>query len=182
MIRLGGLRIKYGKDEPWKYFAYSYGRTHPSRDPAIISQKKHKNDGRAPDTFNALLIRKTLPQDSNELKRLLRARKAVHLVSYRYFKNSCWLDTSLEVIYRVVEHNPLDFETLFADVTVGSVADNLKHVITERLDLMNGPTASTCVATANSLSRDCFRRALLDSKIVTSIDSEDSLFVSLSCS
>ena len=80
-----------------------------------------------------------------------------------------------------MERDPDAFESLFADVPAGSVAQCLRQVLISRVNLMDGPSASTCVSTSNSLGRDCFRLALLNSKIVTSLTSEDSLFVSLIC-
>ena len=51
-----GVPVRYGKPEPWKGVAAKIGRTKPSRARSSLSlhQRRKRNDGRPPDTRQAL--------------------------------------------------------------------------------------------------------------------------------
>ena len=50
-----GAPIRYGAAEPWKKTFQRIGRTKPTRDPARKVRERYRNDGRPPDTRNAML-------------------------------------------------------------------------------------------------------------------------------
>lgn len=93
-------------------FVQMYGSTHPSRTAEAIERraKRPPNDGRASDTPRRLLVRWILPRSVHEIKVLVDGRFPSELASYRYKDNSCWLDTSLELLFRVAQRDPLALE------------------------------------------------------------------------
>jgi hypothetical protein len=112
-----GQLIRYGQPEPWKIIANNIGRTKPSR---AGDTKRKKNDGRPPDTTKELL-KPERSKKKSETQQLIKFKTqpkpkpsniTLGPVSYPWKDNSCWLDTSLELIYVTLMR---DFDG-FADI------------------------------------------------------------------
>ena len=91
--------MSYGKAEHWKAVAAEIGRTKPSRAPAAQARRRKKNDGRPPDTSAELLKSKRPKRGPAGAPKTIPAQR---ITSYRWKDNSCWLDTSLELLYQVL--------------------------------------------------------------------------------
>lgn len=90
------------------------------------------------------------------------------------------MDTSLELLFRVAQRDPLSLEQCLSIINPGSVMDSLLGVLQTRLNLLESEEVSqTYALTMNDMSRDSFRSSLLDCKIITSLTDQDSLFVSI---
>ncbi|KAJ7101594.1 hypothetical protein C8R43DRAFT_1167387 [Mycena crocata] len=96
-----GIKIRYGAAEDWKHPLKNRSRDHNK------SRRTYRKDGRPPDTSQDLLGKSSkgqsetppntpppTPPASGPLPR--------RLPSYPWHKNSCYLDTSLELIFRAV--------------------------------------------------------------------------------
>ena len=120
---VAGYQRAYGRPEPQKLLTAEIGRTKRSRDPA--KSKKYANDGRAPDTTaqapNMQNAKRTkidtnappvdlAPIDVSVAQNTIviggTRRQIEHpgpgasyYVSYGWAQNSCWLDTSLELLF-----------------------------------------------------------------------------------
>ncbi|PPQ88302.1 hypothetical protein CVT25_012365 [Psilocybe cyanescens] len=96
--KIDGILIRYGAPEPWKGTAGKIGHTKPSRaiDPQEVKRKK--NDGRPPDTIKELT--KTV---KNQKIPVIWAPN-LGPPSYKWNNNSCWLDSSLELLYQLNEN------------------------------------------------------------------------------
>ncbi|PPQ89858.1 hypothetical protein CVT25_004737 [Psilocybe cyanescens] len=92
-----GILIRYGAPEPWKGTAGKIGHTKPSHaiDPQEVKRKK--NDGRPPDTLKELT--KTV---KNQKIPVIWAPN-LGPPSYKWNNNSCWLDSSLELLYAATQ-------------------------------------------------------------------------------
>jgi hypothetical protein len=129
---VAGYQRTYGRPEPQKLLAAEIGRTKRSRDPA--KSKKYANDGRAPDTtaqapdmqsakrtkidaddktappadltpISGSAAQNTIVIDGTRHQIERPGPGASYYVSYAWAKNSCWLDTSLELLF-ILHHTP----------------------------------------------------------------------------
>jgi hypothetical protein len=98
------------------------GRTKEHRDPN--SKTRKKDSGCAPDSLKDL---KTVKNSSQCLlnfktKSRLPVKNSEKMVysSYSWNQNSCWLDTSLELLYNTTSDNLTDLVVSLSDVPVGT--------------------------------------------------------------
>ncbi|KAJ7017996.1 hypothetical protein C8F04DRAFT_978179 [Mycena alexandri] len=139
-----GVPIRHGQAEPWKVIAQHIGRTKPGRAPnAANSRRKLKNDGRPPDTSAELL---------GKLKSGKGASKAAPHSSYPWSRNSCWLDSSLELIFNPVMRDFLGFSS--------------RHTL---------PGSASDVSNALSLQRDSLRDHIKACRLIRSTNSFESI-------
>lgn len=120
-ISIEGIPTRYGQAERWKLTAERIGCTKPSRAPEAAAKRRQKNDGRPPDTSKELLKSpraspmksKTVKPKSIKPKTVKFATpvidKPIGMPSYKWKASSCWLDTSLEILYITVSRNFDDF-------------------------------------------------------------------------
>lgn len=108
----GGVPIRYGRAEPWKVIAQQIGQTKPSRAPKPEESKRKKNDGRPPDTAKELLG-KSSKHKAPTVKNTKHYAMGFALQSYPWSKNSCWLDSSLNLLYRAISRDFPDFSKRF---------------------------------------------------------------------
>ncbi|PPQ76027.1 hypothetical protein CVT24_006700 [Panaeolus cyanescens] len=97
---LEGAPIRYGDLEPWKVVASAIGRTKKSRASSRTNEtnKRKKNDGRPPDTAKELLKKPRKDRASTKAIDQAPILKA-HAPLYEWNRNSCWIDTSLQLLY-----------------------------------------------------------------------------------
>jgi hypothetical protein len=171
---LEGVPIRYGQPEPWKAIAQQIGRTKPSRTPQSTAQKRKKNDGRPPDTSRELLGHKRVKTES-----AAPTKKAILSPSYPWANNSCWLDTSLELLYQTVTRDFQDFSSRFAELHPETSLHTLYRLLDLR-QLTNIDGGKEDLSLNLSQQRDNFRKHLHSRKLIKSITSFESLFVSAS--
>jgi hypothetical protein len=76
--------------------------------PGASEKKRVKNDGRPPDTIKDLVLAAPTKKQKKEVSDLKQKRKVPsipRIPSYPWQKNSCWLDTSLELLHATVSYN-----------------------------------------------------------------------------
>ena len=163
----GGL-IRYGKPEPWKAIAQQIGHTKPFRAPDRDGGRQKQNDGRPPDTSKELLSGSETKSPTksfsagNENVKVASLRHA----SYPWHKNSCWLDTSLELIYVTVAR---DFPS-FSSLSQHLLPEMALRVLFESLELrhtMEANPRDQDVTDSLWLQRDSFRKFLWKTRITT---------------
>ncbi|KAF9030656.1 hypothetical protein BJ165DRAFT_1358700 [Panaeolus papilionaceus] len=109
LASLEGTPIRYGDAEPWKVIASHLGRTKKTRGEPADSKKRKRNDGRPPDTAKELLPKRprndgTKRRDASKSKEAKPTKHPVpillsHPLLYPWNQNSCWLDSSLQLLY-----------------------------------------------------------------------------------
>ncbi|KAH7907135.1 hypothetical protein BJ138DRAFT_1215655, partial [Hygrophoropsis aurantiaca] len=160
-----GIKTRYGMPEPWKAVRDRIGRTKSHRAPeGRINMTR--NDGRPPDTSHQLLRKKNLTAGD------LAVSSDVTRAGYPWKNNSCWLDTSLELIYVTVAPNFLiDFSPRFHDVAHKHPLSDLHQVLDLRVNLVNDSSISNIL----EIQRDSLRKNFHSAHIIPSIRDVDSL-------
>ncbi|KAJ6523218.1 hypothetical protein DFH09DRAFT_1047292 [Mycena vulgaris] len=167
---IAGIPIRYGQAESWKVIAQIMGRTKPSRAPDASSSKRSKNDGRAPDTSAELLGSSKAGQNGS--KAGSKTRPKDREVSYPWSKNSCWLDSGLELLFHAVMRNPVDFSFSFEDVNPECAITPLFKIMNLRKTLLGSGEDPSAML---SLQRDGFRDHLKLCRLITSTNEFDSI-------
>ena len=150
-----------------------------------MSEKKRvKNDGRPPDTTNELLIpgpSKKEKKESKDLKQKLKISESTpsirryRIPSYVWQNNSCWLDTSLELLHATVSHGFDDFTQVCRHLP----SDSVRQVLFDMLEVrQNVPPDTPDLLRTMSLQRNKLRSMLVKAKEVPTMSSYESLFVS----
>lgn len=170
-IHLEGTLIRYGQPEPWKILIQQIGRSKPSRAPNADKRNRKKNDGRPPDTARELLgpTSKIKPAETQK-------KKAIP--SYPWSNNSCFLDTSLELVFQTVLRDFSGFSTRFKPQESESILVLLHRMFELRKQIVedgNAQNSSSWLA----IQRDSFRAHFKSRKIVKSLHSYEPLFVIL---
>jgi hypothetical protein len=200
MIVVEGALVRYGEAERWKRIKKEIGRTKPSRAPAAIEKKRReafKNDGRPPDTAAQLIRNAKVNKQSRKgftepnLMDLFKTsptkrRAPAIVVGYPWEDNSCWLDTSLDLISHALNTDPTT-ATQFYMMCVPSPEDSalsgLAKVLGIRRSLMATPAMSPDVIRNMSASlknsRNEFRQLLWEKGAMWwGIDKDQALWVS----
>ncbi|KAJ8080754.1 hypothetical protein PM082_017588 [Marasmius tenuissimus] len=105
MNNITGVPIAYKPHEPWKLTYKKRGTTHPSH---LLNSKESDGKSQArcpPDTSSELVGSSTKPALKQKHAQSLFAVLAdlLHAIpSYVWSMNSCWLDTSLELLFHTV--------------------------------------------------------------------------------
>lgn len=125
--------LGHGRPERWVRMLEEHGRTKPSRAPDPPSRKRKLNDGRPPDTKEELFQpkpkkRQTNPGASN---RLLEFGPP----GYPWKSNSCWLDTSLELLFVSAMRNFGDLSACFATVPEDSLLYRFYKTLESRKEI-----------------------------------------------
>jgi hypothetical protein len=183
--------IRYGAAEPWKAKAAAIGRTKPTRAPNPEAKKRKKNDGRPPDTIKELLLRPPKKKPSKVIatkkagSKVTATKKAASKVtmelnfgppSYPWKENSCWLDTSLQVLYVAITKKFNEFRKVFDSLETGSPLNGLYLAVNERFK--HDPEENNAT-TALGLQRDRLRLFLKQNAVIEELDQFDSPVVRL---
>jgi len=156
--------------------ASNIGRTKPGRTSRPEDKNKKKNDGRPPDTKEELLQAKK--------------SKAVHPVkntknviefgppSYPWDANSCWLDTSLELLFVSVMQNFEELSSLFNSVPKNSGLYSLYTTLNSR-KLINYDEDDHIVSQALKKHRDTLRVILKKKGVIKDLNTRQPFMVSL---
>ena len=180
---LEGIPTRYGEAEPWKVQANKIGRTKPTRAGKPEDQKRKKNDGRPPDTIKDLLLKQKarkipLPPKTKEMsipgEMTPTNETVVQVPHYPWNNNSCWLDTSLQLLYVSVQKAPKEFSRISEGLPKGSALRVILATLLER-HLMDphGENMSTILRG----QRDKIRKLLKKKKAIKSVTQFESLFV-----
>jgi hypothetical protein len=151
--------------------AANIGRTKPTRAAQPDEKKRKKNDGRPPDTKNELL-----GQGKSKKKQAPPSPIQFGPPSYPWKANSCWLDTSLELLFLCAMRNFDDFTTAFDSGPQSSAVSafystlNLRRLIADDVD-------DRIVSRTLGEHRDRFRALLKKRKVVKNVTSASSLMV-----
>jgi hypothetical protein len=171
MYCIEGTLIRYGKPEPWKVIIQQIGRSKPSRAPKP-EEKRRKNNGRPPDTSRELLgnLRsKTKATSTPKPRTTLNP-------SYPWSNNSCFLDTSLELIFQAVMRDFQEFSIRFKQQETDTTL-SLLHRMFELRKLIDVEKGEKEPSTWLAEQRDNFREHLRSQKIIASHYSFEPLFV-----
>jgi hypothetical protein len=159
-----GTPIRYGQPEPWKVIIQQIGRSKPSRAPNPEKRHRKKNDGRPPDTSRELLGPTTNKKKTNSSP------------SYPWSNNSCFLDTSLELVFQTVLQDFPGFSTRFKLQESESTL-TLLHRMMELRKLIVTEGSEKNPSAWLAIQRDSFREHLRSQKIIKSLSSYEGLFV-----
>jgi hypothetical protein len=165
--------------------AATLGRTKPSRAPKPEEKQRKKNDGRPPDTVKELLGHPKSKKVAKVMVKLEPAQKmskkldlGLPKAAYPWSGNSCWLDTSLQVLYMAVTRDFNEFknicEPLDPDVALGA----LYAMFRDRFGLELEDSEDNMSAVLES-QRDAFRIFLHEKKIISSLSKPESAVVRL---
>lgn len=171
-----GTSTRYGKPEPWKDTAAVIGRTKVYRtsEPRGLNGK---TDSRPPDTSKGLL-----PGTPKKRKRAS-SSAARFMACCPWSNNSCWLDTSLQLIWMTAERDYDAFEALFSNLPKDSFLAQLANSVKIHFQCggLEEYHEGGCVLLR--AQRDGLRKILVKSvqtPYVESISSYEMLFVSTS--
>lgn len=144
-----------------------------------MSEKKRiKNDGRPPDTTNELLKAAPSKKEKRESKDLMQKLKIPtrhRIPSYVWVNNSCWLDTSLELLHATVSHGFDEFKQVCRHLPSDSVLQVLFDMLEVR---QNVPPDTPDLLKTMSSQRTKLRSMLVKAKEVPTMTSYECLFVS----
>jgi hypothetical protein len=174
--------------EPWKVQANKFGRTKPTRAGNADDQKKKKNDGRPPDTIKDLLLKPKqkkmplgVPSSTSKKKKVsflagvsTADPTVIRAPNYPWNKNSCWLDTSLQLLYIAVQKVPREFIQISEALPKNSALRTILTTLLERHTL--DPQGETMPAILRG-QRDNIRKLLKQKKAIKSVTQFESLFV-----
>lgn len=169
-----GVPLRYGEAERWKRIAATTGRTKTSRAAVKSGDKKRKrNDGRPPDTSKELLSTKKQKNSGTST-----ANKNTLLfgpVSYPWKANSCWLDTSLELLYATLLPHFDEFGSLCQSLVHSSGLHTFYTTLQSRRLLEIENKASSLDL---SMQRDVLKQVLKDKGLANKGDTFEPLAVS----
>ncbi|PPR02123.1 hypothetical protein CVT24_011345 [Panaeolus cyanescens] len=158
-----GVPIRYGQTEPWKIIAAKHGQTKKTRSKDPEEKKRKKNDGRPPDTSKELL--KGSSRKSNKSQQQ-KATVSFLPSLYPWNRNSCWLDTSLQLLYVALSRDLISLDSvingLAKDSTLKFILGHLKY--RHQLDTSNPAGASSLQS-----DRDKIRTMLRKKKVIDSV-------------
>lgn len=175
------MPIRYGQAEPWKVIAHYIGRTKPSRAPQPQDEKRRKNDGRPPDTAKELLkgTKRTKKKNGNGT---VRESKIGH-VSYPWSDNSCWLDSSMELLFVALSRDFTGYSTQMEGISPELVlslvfrAFDLRHT-RERSGANHSDSDKQEASKLLSDHRDGIRSLLFERRLIKRTSNFSSAFVS----
>jgi hypothetical protein len=99
--------------------------------------------------------------------------------SYKWSNNSCWLDTSLELLFIAISR---DFETSFSprlsELTDADSLSLLSHAFEARTVIQGSdPSAPEDIVNVLFAQRESLRHDLVNKKIISAMDSFEAIFV-----
>jgi len=178
-IVTGGVPIRYGAGERWKKIALEIGRTKPSRAPDSAAKKRKKNDGRPPDTSKELV--ESSKRKTKKKGVAFKSDLMLGDASYPWNENSCWLDSSLELLYRAIRLPGDEFIELAQSLgdSSGSAVFFLAEMFEARREREKDKSLSSEDLTGSlGKERDAMRKVLLDKRLIDNMTEFQSLFVS----
>ncbi|KAF8956646.1 hypothetical protein BDZ97DRAFT_1925337 [Flammula alnicola] len=165
-------------------------------------QQAQKNDGRPPDTVKELLMPKTKRKqltlaDSPPKKKILKMKKKALAIepltkkipmtsamgppasltldppNYPWHENSCWLDTSLQLLYVAMRSSVDEFRRIYDALPESSEIRMVFASLFERYDLDEADNVTSAVLRAQ---RDYLRKFLKKKRAIQSVSGFESLF------
>jgi hypothetical protein len=181
--QIGGIKTRYGQPQPWQNNIATIGRSKPQRAPEARKRNYKKSDGRPPDTSRQLLGKPHRPKlKDDRMSEDLEAEQMTR-PSYCWDCNSCWIDTSLELIFNTVNRDYFtSFEPRFAHIRQNEAMWPLCQAMDLRHTIQDDPLTAAPQSNATSVlktQRDGFRKHLKSQRIVSQPYQFNSLFVSL---
>ncbi|KAJ7033591.1 hypothetical protein C8F04DRAFT_1353861 [Mycena alexandri] len=173
-----GDKIYYGRDpQYWKTTRFRYSWTKHNRHEA---RRKFSMDGRAPDTITRLArkasrkkriggaVQKTKPKPAAPPPEFER--------SFRWQKNSCWLDSSLTVFYAVASRNFPQLKTILAALPAEHLFSDLLSIIEEHIRQAALPGFEDGGCRVLATMRNEFRKKLKVGKYTQRLNNSDTIF------
>ncbi|EDR15479.1 uncharacterized protein LACBIDRAFT_321327 [Laccaria bicolor S238N-H82] len=190
-----GKPICYGKAERWKIVKENIGQTKPTCSGKPADKKRKKNDGRLPDT-NKELLGTNVKQKQLTLKSFTKKEPepkkpkpkkpdpkiaespatspAVQdLPSYPWFKNSCWLNSSLQLLYTTMCSSVNEFKTIYNSLPENSAIRPVFSHLLEQYDL---DKAEKTTSTFLHCQQDSLCTHLKKKKVIETVSGFESLF------
>ncbi|KIJ13899.1 hypothetical protein PAXINDRAFT_13224 [Paxillus involutus ATCC 200175] len=162
------VKIRYGEPQRWKRITANINRTKPQRAPEARARQAKKGDGRPPDTSKELLTKTKAGASKSKQSAEIGMRP-----SYPWKDNSCWLDSSLELIYTVASKQfYTSFLPRFQTMSRTHPLWNLYEAIDFRMTLVDLEQATSMLGN----QRDNLRKVLKHASIIKSLSDKGSLF------
>ncbi|KAF8194527.1 hypothetical protein BJ912DRAFT_1141396 [Pholiota molesta] len=177
-----GVPIAYKPTQAWQSTAAHIGRSKASRAPNAQSIHRKKNDGRPPDTKKELLQPSKKKHEQTLITNYTvnnseRPESSVLLAtpSYPWSQNSCWLDTSLELIFASITRDFMDYASGCQDIPKICGLKSLYEIMDKCRISELAP--SDVISKARQTERDGFRKLLKKKGAIQSINEPESLLV-----
>lgn len=159
--------------EPWKYTAQLIGRTKLSRGRGSTS----RNDGRAPDTAAALVGSKSVQKKKVKQKKESRNTDPA-VFGYSWDNSSCWLDTSLQLLYISVRWLWASFNQRMRPLGEDTHLGRLYHHFRQRALVEKGSVDEDAIIKDLTKHRDALLKVVKQSGLlVESSNGYQSLYV-----
>jgi hypothetical protein len=176
-----------------------YGTTKTTRSADPADSKRKKNDGRPPDTVKELLMpktkkkqltldeslsKKTADPKSKTTKKKEDPPPATSIPpppslspdppSYPWNRNSCWLDTSLQLLYVAMRSSVPEFRRIYGALPQGSMLRVVLASLLKRYDLDKANKTTSAVLRGQ---RDYLHKYLKRKQAIRTATGFESLFV-----
>jgi len=171
-----------------------YGTTKTTRAADPADSKRKKNDGRPPDTVKELLMpgkakKKQLTLDESLSKKTTGPKSKTTMKedlpiappslspnppSYPWNRNSCWLDTSLQLLYVAMRSSVPEFRRIHGALPQGSMLRVILAGLLKRYDLDEANKVTSAVLRGQ---RDYLRKYLKRNQAIRTATGFESLFV-----
>lgn len=157
--------------------AAKIGRTKPTRSLQPQDTKRKRNDRRPPDTSKELLKsgkkqRKIAPAPPQPTA----LQNLFGPPSYPWNANSCWLDSSLELIFIATMRNFNEFSSIFQAAPAGTALFQLHQTLNDR-KLINVDEDDQSASLTIAQQRDDLRKALKEAGVIRTLTSTQPLMV-----
>ncbi|KZT52878.1 hypothetical protein CALCODRAFT_440896 [Calocera cornea HHB12733] len=146
-----GIRTRYGQPEPWKAVQKATGHSKLNRAKIPAS---YSNDGRPPDTASRLS-----QYNSPTKPKMKTSFKATeYRLGIPWSKNSCWLDTWLELLFQMISLDSLAFTNSYANLPPNTIDAAFYELMVSRIEAQG--TNEAALQTQLAIARDNFRKKL----------------------
>jgi len=164
--------------------AANIGRTKPTRGSQPEEKCRKRNDGRPPDTTKELVPAMGTKTNSTQTQQVLdfqpipKKKNSITFgrASYPWKDNSCWLDTSLELMFTAVMRDFADFEAGCQILPEGIGLRQVYEGFNERREMELQLNEKDQLKALQG-QRDSLRKLLKQKKLIKSTEEWDSLFV-----
>ncbi|KAJ7763014.1 hypothetical protein B0H16DRAFT_1805867 [Mycena metata] len=176
-----GDKIYYGRDpQYWKNTRFRYSWTKHSRHEP---RRKFSLDGRAPDTIARLKAKAARKRRDKQNPKSKPAHPPKPPVpppefqrSFRWHKNSCWLDSSLTVLYAVANRNFPELKAIFVLLPANHLFLDLLVILETHIKQAVIPGIESGGCKVLTKMRNEFRKKLAVAQYIRSEGSSDAMF------
>ncbi|KAF7315333.1 hypothetical protein MIND_00047900 [Mycena indigotica] len=171
---LAGYRLRYGKERIWVSKKLRFGRSKGPLKPRGQKAPK-KSDANPPNKCAARVCEKPPPLPSSAPKSI--PSRELYQRGAMWSSNSCWLDTSLQLLSTALSYHATHMTVLFADLPQDSVLGRL-HKLLQFYVSENTTAIEFDANDCRNITRERnnFRTELINQKLAVGVGKRDALF------